>query len=366
MINRRTVLKNSFIGAATAAAACGGPANQGGPALHTQKKVRWRLASSFPRSLDTLYGSAEVLAKRVSEMTNGNFEIHVHPGGELVPPLEVLEAVQQGSLQMGHTASYYYIGKNPALAFDCCVPFGLTARQQAAWLKQEGQELTRGLFADFNILNFPAGNTGTQMGGWFKNAVNSLNELQGLKMRIPGMGGKVMAEMGVAVQTLAGGEIYTALERGAIDATEWVGPYDDEQLGFYKVAKLYYYPGWWEPGPSLSFYVNQNAWSSLSAEYKAIFQAAAREAELGMLARYDIQNPEALGRLLNQGVEIRPFADDILQKARNVSQQLLEENAAKDPSYAKVYSSWKKAKQSMFQWFNTAEALYAKAAFQQD
>ena len=334
--------------------------------MHTQEKVRWRLASSFPRSLDTLYGSAEVLAKRVSEMTNGNFEIHVHPGGELVPPLEVLEAVQQGSLQMGHTASYYYIGKNPALAFDCCVPFGLTARQQAAWLQQEGQDLTRSLFADFNILNFPAGNTGTQMGGWFKNAVNSLSELQGLKMRIPGMGGKVMAEMGVAVQTLAGGEIYTALERGAIDATEWVGPYDDEQLGFYKVAKLYYYPGWWEPGPSLSFYVNQNAWSKLSAEYKAIFQAAAREAELGMLARYDIQNPEALGRLLNQGVEIRPFADDILQKARAVSQQLLEENAAKDPSYAKVYDSWKKAKQSMFQWFNTAESLYAKAAFSKD
>ena len=186
------------------------------------------------------------------------------------------------------------------------------------------------------------------MGGWFKNAVNSLSELQGLKMRIPGMGGKVMAEMGVAVQTLAGGEIYTALERGAIDATEWVGPYDDEQLGFYKVAKLYYYPGWWEPGPSLSFYVNQNAWSKLSAEYKAIFQAAAREAELGMLARYDIQNPEALGRLLNQGVEIRPFADDILQKARAVSQQLLEENAAKDPSYAKVYDSWKKRNSRCF------------------
>jgi TRAP-type mannitol/chloroaromatic compound transport system substrate-binding protein len=363
-MKRREMIQSSLIGATALATACGGPNQQAGPSVHTTERVRWRLASSFPRSLDTLYGSAEVLAKRVSEMTNGQFEIMVHPGGELVPPLEVMEAVQQGSIQIGHTASYYYIGKNPALAFDCCVPFGLSARQQAAWLNHEGQDLTRELFSDFNIINFPAGNTGTQMGGWFKNQVNGLADLQGLKMRIPGMGGKVMSEMGVAVQTLAGGEIYTALERGAIDATEWVGPYDDEQLGFYKVAKLYYYPGWWEPGPSLSFYVNQGEWAKLSAEYKAIFQAAAREAELTMLARYDIQNPQALSRLIGEGVQVIPFADDILRKAKEISIQLLEENAANDAAYAKVFVSWKKAQSDMFQWFNKAEALYAKAAYQ--
>ena len=235
-MNRRDWLKRMGLTGAALTLACGDKSGNSST-TSTTKKVRWRLASSFPRSLDTLFGSAEILADRVRAMTNGNFDIRVYPGGELAGSLEVLDSVQQGSVQVGHSASYYYIGKNPALAFECCVPFGMTARQQAAWLHEGGGlELSRKLFADFNVINFPAGNTGVQMGGWFKREINSLNDMQGLKMRIPGMGGKVMDTLGVAVQTIAGGEIYTALERGAIDATEWVGPYDDEKLGFYKVA----------------------------------------------------------------------------------------------------------------------------------
>ncbi len=362
-MKRRKLLTGALIGAASVVA-CGKDDQSGAPAVHTRKKVRWRMASSFPRSLDTLYGGAEVLADRVKAMSGGSFEIKTSPGGELVPALEVMDAVQQGSIQAGQTASYYYIGKNPALAFDCCVPFGMSARQQAAWLHEGGGlELTRKLFADFNIINFPGGNTGAQMGGWFKREINSLADLQGLKMRIPGMGGKVMARLGVAVQTIPGGEIFTALERGAIDATEWVGPYDDEKLGFHKVAKYYLYPGWWEPGPSLSFYVNQKAWGSLSSENQAIFKAAAREAEQTMLARYDARNPPALARILASGVQMKPFSEEIMSKAHSESKALLEETAAKDPAYNEIYSAWKKAKKESFQWFGTAEAAYAQFTF---
>ena len=273
--------RREIIGTALAAAAltaCGEKSS--GPAVQTKKKVRWNLASSFPRSLDTLFGGAQVLADHVEAMSGGNFKIKVYSGGELVPPFEVMDSVQQGSIQVAQTASYYFIGKNPALAFDSCVPFGMTSRQQSAWLHVGGGlDLIRGLLSDFNIISFPAGNTGAQMGGWFKKEVNALSEMKGLRMRIPGMGGQAMSKLGVSVQNIPGGEIYTALERGAIDATEWVGPYDDEQLGLHKVAKYYYYPGWWEPGPSLSFYVNQGEWAKLPKEYQEIFTAAARVAE---------------------------------------------------------------------------------------
>jgi len=359
-MKRRNLLQ---IGAASLLVGCKN-SDSTGPAVHTQKKVRWRMASSFPRSLDTLYGGAEVLAEKVKEMTDGNFDIRVFPGGELVGPLEVMDSVQQGAIQAGQTASYYYIGKNPALAFDCCVPFGMTARQQAAWLHEGGGlEATRKLFSDFNIINFPGGNTGAQMGGWFKKEIGSVADMQGLKMRIPGIGGKVMAALGVAVQTIAGGEIYTALERGAIDATEWVGPYDDEKLGFHKVANFYYYPGWWEPGPSLSFYVNKDEWEKLPAMYKAIFKAAAKEAEITMQARYDALNPVALERLLAGGVQTRPFSEDIMLRAHQAALQFLEDTAAADGEYKKLYQEWKKARSASFTWFGTAEAAYAQFTF---
>ncbi len=373
MMKRREFLTGLAAGAAagvTAVAGCGGgepaggQAEGGAPAVHTTKKVRWRMASSFPRGLDTIYGAAEVLAERVAAMSGGNFEIRVYPAGELVPGTQVLDGVQSKTVQVGQTASYYYLGKNPALAFDTCVPFGMNARQQTAWLTEGGGlELLRPLFADFGIVNFPAGNTGAQMGGWFKREIGSVGDLKGLKIRIPGLGGDVMNELGATVQLLAGGDIYPALERGAIDATEWVGPYDDAKLGFHKVAKYYYYPGWWEPGPSLSYYVNTDAWNELPAAYREIFAAAASESATTMQARYDAKNPVALAQLIDEGVQLRPFARDILDAARSAADQILAENAAKDPAYRTVHEAWSTFRAQSFRWWGTAELAYARFAF---
>jgi len=265
-VKRRKLLQQVSVGAisATVIGACSrattGPATQAG----NLPRIRWRMATSWPKSLDTIYGGAETLSQRVREMTDGRFVITPFAAGELVPGLQVLDAVQSGTVQCGHSASYYYIGKNPALAFGTTVPFGLTAQQQNAWLYNAGGlEAMQKLYADFNIINFPAGNTGAQMGGWFKRPINTVSDLKGLKMRIPGLGGKVMASLGVNVQVLPGGEIFLALDRGALDAAEWVGPYDDEKLGLNKAAQYYYYPGWWEPGPSFDLLVNRSEWQKL-------------------------------------------------------------------------------------------------------
>lgn len=361
-MDRRRFLRGALIGAGAAAVGCDGSGEVS--TVQSGQRVMWRLTSSFPRSLDTLFGAAELFAARVEEMSGGRFKIRPYPAGELVPGLEVLDAVQQGTVQVGQTASYYYTGKNPALAFDACVPFGMTARQKSAWLHHGGGlELLRELFSDFNIINFPGGNTGVQMGGWFKKELTSLADMEGLKMRIPGLGGEVMSRMGVAVQVIAGGEIYPALERGAIDATEWVGPYDDEKLGFHKVAKFYHYPGWWEPGPNLSFYVNKDAYAKLPPEYQAIVASACRDAEVWMTARYDAFNPAALKRLLETGIQMKPFPADIMQKAREESVTLLNEYASQDATYKKLFDHWSVARDDMFRWFSTSELEYARFAF---
>ncbi len=361
------VVAGGLVGAGMGAAGCGTTqpsADGGGAPAVIGKRIRWRMVSSFPRSLDTIFGAAEEMAALVGEMTGGAFEIRVYPAGELVPGLQVMDAVQAGTVQAGQTCSYYYIGKNPALAFDTCVPFGLTSRQQVAWLEQGGgRELVDGLFSDFGIKTLISGNTGVQMGGWFKGEVPDLASLKGLRMRIPGMGGKVMAELGVSVQNLPGGDIYPALERGAIDATEWVGPYDDEKLGFHKAAKNYYYPGWWEPGASMSIYVGQQAWDSLPAEYRAILKTAAAQAGLSMQARYDALNPAALGRILENGVAMRPFTDDVMLAARAASEELLQNEAAGNAQYAKVYDAWRRFRKDSFAWFGLAEHAYGKAAY---
>ncbi|HMB92751.1 MAG TPA: TRAP transporter substrate-binding protein [Rhodothermales bacterium] len=365
-MERRSFIKKATIGAVagTTLAACGNASegDSGAPAIQTPT-IRWRLASSYSRSLDTIYGTAEVMADRVSSLTDGKFTIRAYPGGELVPAFEVLESVQKGTVQMGHSASYYFIGKTPTLAFDCTVPFGLTARQFNGWVYHGGGlDLLREVFADFNIINFPGGNTGTQMGGWFNREINSVQDLRGLRMRIPGIGGRVMDQLGVTVQQIPGGEIYPALERGAIDAAEWVGPYDDEKLGFHKVVNHYYYPGWWEPGPNISFYVNKDAWDKLPKGYQQALEVATAEANLLMLARYDAQNPAALQRLVSEGVQLHPFPNDIMQAARDMSRDLLASESS-DPGYQKIYDAYKKWKTDSDQWFGTAEQAYAAFAF---
>lgn len=364
-MKRREFTRTAVVGAAAGVlSACGGESGGEGPAVQTRRRVMWRLASSFPRGLDTIFGAADTLSARVAALTDDMFQIRVYPAGELVPGLQVLDAVQQGTVQAGHSASYYYTGKNPALAFDAAVPFGLTVRGHNAWLLHGGGlERMREVFADFNIINFPGGNTGAQMGGWFRRPIQSVQDLRGLKMRIPGLGGEVMSRLGVAVQVLPGGDIYPALERGAIDGTEWVGPYDDEKLGFYKVAKNYYYPGWWEPGPALSFYVNQSAWNQLPKSYQQAFEAASREASLNMMAEYDAKNPPALKRLLGQGIQLQRFPDDLMTAALRESTALVEEQAAANAQYAAIYEPWKQWRGDTYRWFGTADQAYEQFAF---
>jgi TRAP-type mannitol/chloroaromatic compound transport system substrate-binding protein len=322
--------------------------------------IRWRMASSFPKSLDTIYGAGENLAQRLSQMTGGKFQIRVYAAGELVPGLSVLDKVQDATVECGHTAGYYYVGKNKAFAFDTAMPFGFTARQQNAWMYAGGGlKLMNDFLRGYNVRTFPGGNTGVQMGGWFRREIKSLADLKGLKMRIPGFGGEIMARLGVVPQTLAGPDIYPALEKGAIDATEWVGPYDDEKLGLNKVAKNYYYPGWWEGGPQLSFYVNLKKWAELPEPYQAAFTAAAAEANGQMLADYDAKNPLALMRLVKQGVKLHPFPADMLTAARKIAFELYEEEARKNPAFKKIYVEWKKFRDAEIQWFRVAEAAYA-------
>ncbi len=370
-MKRRRFLKTTALGTAGAGsllAGCGNPTvESSAPSVQTEKNITWRLASSFSRSLDTIYGASEVLAERVNALTNGRFRIRSYPGGELVPALEVLGAVQTGTVQIGHSASYYYVGKNPAFAFDTCVPFGLTARMLNAWLYYSGGlELLRELFADFGVVNLPGGNTGVQMGGWFRRDIGSLSDLRGIKMRIPGLGGQVMDRLGVNVQLISGGEIYPALERGAIDATEWVGPYDDEKLGFHKVAKNYYYPGWWEPGPGLTFYVNRKSWDDLPAAYKEVLASAAAEANIRMLSKYDAQNPPALRRLLAAGVVLKPFPRDVLDAAKREAFAIMEEDAVADPQYKRVFESFKAFREDSYRWFGTAELAFEQYAFDEE
>lgn len=352
------IASSSILAGCTSGSESNGAAN-----VVTNPRVTWRLVSSFSRSLDTIYGAAEVLSERVSSLTDGKFTIRVFPGGEFVPALEVLGAVQNGTAQIGHSASYYFRGKNPSLVFDTCVPFGLRARQFNAWMYDgEGLELTRSVFADFNVINFPGGNTGTQMGGWFRRQVESASDLNGIKMRIPGLGGDVMARLGVSVQLISGGEIYPALERGAIDATEWVGPYDDEKLGLNKIADYYYYPGWWEPGAGLSFYVNKDAWEKLPSTYRSALEAAAAEANVDMLSGYDAKNPAAFQRIVDGGTSVRPFSDDILRAAETNALDIMNEFASSDQTYKKLFESQMNFKKISNRWLATSEQTLASYA----
>ncbi|MBD2663818.1 TRAP dicarboxylate transporter-DctP subunit [Richelia sinica FACHB-800] len=324
--------------------------------------IRWQMATSWPLSLETIFGGAQVLAERVKALTNGKFIIEPRAAGEIAPGLEVLNVVSQGAVQAGHTASYYYIGKSPALAFGTSVPFGLNAQQQNAWLYQGGglAKLQEIYAQKFNVIQFPAGNTGAQMGGWFRNEIKTLNDLKGLKMRIPGLGGQVMAKLGVTVQTLPGGEIFQALQTGAIDAAEWVGPYDDEKLGLNKVAKFYYYPGWWEPGPTLEVQINLDEWKKLPPTYQAALETAAYESNTTMLARYDARNNEALERLLKTGTQVRAYSDEILAAAEKESFALYDDFAAKDADFKAVYEQWKAFRDRMYTWNNLNEGSFSR------
>jgi TRAP-type mannitol/chloroaromatic compound transport system substrate-binding protein len=349
-MERRKFIQNAGIAGILAAGAA--------PAVHAQQaNIRWRLASSFPKALDTIFGAADVFAKTVSEGTGGKFTISVHAGGELMPPFGVVDGVQQGTVECAHTAPYYFFGKDDTFAIDCAIPFGLNSRQMTAWMYEgNGMKLMREFYKQYSIVNFPMGNTGAQMGGFYRKEIKSVADIKGLKMRIGGFGGKVLAAIGGVPQNIPGGEIYQALERGTIDATEWVGPYDDEKLGFHKVAKNYYYPGWWEGGPQLSLYVNQKAWDALPKDYQAIVAAAASHAHVDMQAKYDAKNPAALKRLVAAGTKLHAFDKSILMAAYEAAMQLYSDLSSKNPNWKKVYEDYAAFRDEQHLWFRFTEA----------
>ncbi len=319
-------------------------------------EVKWRLASSFPKSLDTIYGAAEQMSKRVAAATGGKFQIQVFAAGEIVPGLQVLDAVQNGTVQAGHTAPYYYWGKDAAFALDTAVPFGLNARQMNAWMIfGGGNELFAEFYKNYNIVRFQCGNTGAQMGGWFRKEIKTVADLKGLKMRIGGFAGKVMEKMGVVPQQLAGGDIYPALEKGTVDAAEWVGPSDDEKLGYNKVAKFYYYPGWWEGGPQLVTMVNKAEYDKLPKEYQNILEACCWEGNTWMVAKYDAQNPAALKRLIGGGTQLRAFSKDILTASYKAALEVYKEAGEKSPAFKKIYESMVAFRTEQLLWFRVAE-----------
>ena len=346
-MKRRTFLKSAAAGVAASTVAA--------PAIaQSNPKIQWRLAASWPKSLDTLFGGADLVAKRVSEITDGNFQIRTFAAGEIVPALQVLDATQAGTVELGHTAAYYYAGKDPAFALATAVPFGLNVRQHNAWWYHGGgREIMAPLFKDYGCIGILAGNTGGQMGGWWRKQIKSLKDVQGVKFRIGGLvAGSVAKSLGIVPQTLGGPDIYPALEKGTIDAAEWVGPYDDEKLGFNKIANFYCYPGWWEPGPALVTLVNEKKFNELPKHYQAALETACAEANVWMPAKYDEVNVPALKRLIGGGTKLVPFPRDLMQAAAKAAFQLYEgEFMQKSAHWKRIYPEWKKFRENSNSWF---------------
>jgi TRAP-type mannitol/chloroaromatic compound transport system substrate-binding protein len=358
-MQRREFLKKAGLGAAAGTAAVAAPA-----IAQSQPTITWRMTASWPKSLDTLFGGAEFIAKRVAEITEGKFQIRPFAAGEIVPGLQVLDAVQAGTVELGHTVMYYYVGKDTAFALASDTPFGMNARQKYAWWHAGGgAELCAPLFKDYGCLAFPCGNTGTQMGGWYRKEIKTVADLKGLKFRIGGLAGQVLTKLGVVPQQIAGGDIYPSLEKGTIDAAEWVGPYDDEKLGFNKVAQYYYYPAWWEGGTMLHMLVNEKKWNELPKNYQAALEAACGEAYLHVAATYDAKNPAALRRLVASGTKLRPFSKAIMEACEAATFELYGEMSAKSAHWKRIYPDWKKFRDDEFFWFRVAENSFDNYAF---
>lgn len=351
-MDRRSLIKHAGIAGVLAAGAA--------PAVHAQAAVRWRMASSFPKSLDTIYGSAEKFSETVKALSGGKFEVSVHPAGELMPAFGVVDALEKDTIEMAQSAAYYFAGKDPTFSFSCAVPFGLTALQMIAWKNHgNGGKLLDAFFAKYNFHTLSGGNTATQMGGWYRKEIKSVNDLKGLKMRMGGgVFGEAMANLGVVAQSMPAGDIYQALEKGTLDACEFVGPYDDEKLGFYKVAPYYYYPGWWEGGADLEFFINNKAFAKLSPENKAIVRAAAKVAATDMTAKYSVLNPQALKRLVASGTKLTLFPKSVMDAGFKASQEAYEANAAKSADFKKLYDDMRAFQRDQILWNRHSEFQY--------
>ena len=347
-------------------AGCGGSdSGTSVQSVEPKKSIKWRMVTTWPKNLPGLGTAPERMAENIRMMSQGRLDIKVYGAGEIVPALEVFEAVSQGTVQMGHGAAYYWKGKVPIAQFFTAVPFGLTAQEMNGWLLHGGGlELWRELYARYNLFPIPGGNTGVQMAGWFNREINSLEDLKGLKMRIPGMGGEVFEKAGGTAVNLPGGEIFTSMQTGVIDATEWVGPYNDLAFGLHQVAKYYYYPGWQEAGPTLEVLINQNAWQSLPEDLQAIVKTAALAANTDMLAEYTARNNSALRELIDQHhVELRRLPDDVLNEIRMVSEQMIQEmvNGDDDELSKRIYESWRRYRDDVVAYHEISERAYINA-----
>jgi len=354
-MQRRKFLRTAGVGAAVGASGA-----LAAPAIAQQApELNWRLTSSFPKSLDTLYGGAERFAKNVAEATDNKFQIRVFAAGEIVPGLQVLDAVQNGTVEMGQTANYYFFGKDPTFALATVVPFGLNTRQMNAWLTQAGgEQMLNDFFKGYNVYGMAAGNTTAQMGGWFRKEIKSLDDLKGLKMRIAGLAGDVMTKLGVVPQQIAGGDIYPALEKGTVDAAEWVGPYDDQKLGFVKVAPYYYYPGWWEGNAALHVMIGLEKWNALPKTYQQILRMAAADSNNWVTAKYDADNPKALRSLIAAGAKLQPFSQQILEASFVAANEVYADLTAKNANFKKVYESQMAFRKDGVLWDRVAENTF--------
>jgi len=352
-MDRRSFISKAGLASAGAVAAT----TLAAPAIaQSNPKVTWRLASSFPKSLDTIYGGAETLSKFLSEATDGNFTIQPFAAGELVPGLQAADAAAAGTVEACHTVAYYYWGKDPAWALGAAVPFSLNARGMNAWHYHGGGiDLFNEFLETQGLFGLPGGNTGVQMGGWFRKEINSVDDLKGLKFRVGGFAGKVLEKLGVVPQQLAGGDIYPALEKGTIDAAEWVGPYDDEKLGFHKVAPYYYYPGWWEGGPTVHFMFNKAKYEELSPAYKSLLHTACQATDADMLQKYDHLNPKAVKSLVANGAQLRPFSQEILSACFDKANEVYAEMTASNADFKKIWDSIVAFRKEHYLWTQVAE-----------
>jgi TRAP-type mannitol/chloroaromatic compound transport system substrate-binding protein len=351
-MKRREFLQAAGVGLAATAVAK--------PAIaQSMPELKWRLTSSYPKSLDTLYGGSEVFANGVAEATDNKFQIQVFAAGEIVPGLAAADAVQSGTVEMSHTSSYYYFGKDPTFTFGTAVPFGLNTRMQNSWwFFGGGAELMNNFYKKFNIYAPVAGNAGCQMGGWFRKEIREVRDLQGLKFRIGGFAGTVLAKLGVVAQQIAGGDIYPALEKGVIDGAEWVGPYDDEKLGFQRIAPYYYYPGWWEGQATTHYFFNLDRWNALTPTYQSILRSAASRSSEWMIAKYDAGNPPALRRLLAGGTQLRAFSPAIMDACLKAALEVYAEVSAKNADFKKVWESMLAFRNEQYLWWQVAEYSY--------
>jgi TRAP-type mannitol/chloroaromatic compound transport system substrate-binding protein len=351
-MKRREFLKAAGGGLAVSAVAA--------PAVaQSMPEIKWRMTVSWPKSLDTLYGGNELFVKRMAELTDNRFQIQLFAAGEIVPGLQVLDAVQNGSVEMGSTAMYYYWGKDAAMTFGTALPFGLNSRQMYAWLHHGGgNEMLNEVLAKFGCFGTAAANTGAQMGGWYRTEIKTVADLKGMKFRVGGFAGTILSRLGVVPQQLAGGDIYPALEKGTIDAAEWVGPYDDEKLGFYKIAKYYYYPGWWEGCGQSHNIVNLAKWNELPKLYQSAFLAASHEAWGWVLGRYDAGNPVALRRLVAGGTQVRAFPQDVLEACYKAANEVYAEHSANNPLFKKMHDSVAAFRGESSVWMQIAELSY--------